>query len=86
MVVYPELVSSGASQAMLALCGAALVQPLFSRRLGTNWWLIAFGTLGQLGLDLFVSSAHTIKAGHVAGLLIGFAAASFSNRNRGQES
>ena len=71
VLAYPNLVSSGASQAMLALCGAALVQPLLVRRATAIWWFIAAAALTQFGLDVFGSTAHSIKAGHAAGFAVG---------------
>jgi rhomboid protease GluP len=68
--VYPELVSSGASQALMALCGGSLL--LRSKRLRG----IALAILCiQVGLDLF--SASTIKAGHAAGFLAGMLVGAF---------
>ena len=66
---YPDLVSSGASQALMALCGAALVT--VSRRYPRMFVVIVAGI--QVALDLYL--AHGIKAGHgvgfIAGLLMG---------------
>lgn len=69
VLAYPALVSSGASQAMLVLCVPALVFPLLDRRLSALWLVVAAVVSIQIGLDLIV--AHTIKAGHAAGLIIG---------------
>ena len=70
VLAYPDLVSSGASQAMLALCGAAALLP---REQNPSWlWYAIVALVGvQLGLDLIV--AQTIKAGHGAGLIFGAA-------------
>lgn len=62
---YPGLVSSGASQALMALCGAALI--ICRTRLA---YLIAISILAvQLALDL--RAAGSIKAGHGWGLAAG---------------
>jgi rhomboid protease GluP len=62
---YPDLVSSGASQALMALCGAALV--IVSRPCPK---LVVFAiTAVQLALDLYV--AGTLKVGHGVGFLAG---------------
>jgi len=62
---YPSLVSSGASQALMALCGAALVA--CRNRIA---YLIVVPILAlQLALDL--KAAGTIKAGHGWGLMAG---------------
>lgn len=71
VVAYPELVSSGASQALMALCAAALV--MNTERAPR---LFALGIVAiQIALDIY--AAHTIKAGHgfgfIAGLLVGAA-------------
>jgi membrane associated rhomboid family serine protease len=71
VVAYPNLVSSGASQALMALCGASLV--MVTARYPR---LFALAVLGiQAALDLYV--AQKIKAGHgfgfLAGLLLGAA-------------
>ncbi|HVE55054.1 MAG TPA: rhomboid family intramembrane serine protease, partial [Ramlibacter sp.] len=55
VLAYPHLVSSGASQALMALCGAALVLPA-ERRM--RWFVLALVAI-QAGLDLYV--AQTIK-------------------------
>ena len=71
VISYPELVSSGASQALMALCGAAVL--VCRARVG---YITATAVLAvQLVLD--ISAAHKIKAGHgwglVAGVLLGAA-------------
>ena len=72
VIAYPDLVSSGASQAMLALCGAVLASPRVARgRAAIAWGLVALATAVQLALDLKVSGLP--KAGHVAGLVVGLA-------------
>jgi rhomboid protease GluP len=69
VIFYPSLVSSGASQALMALCGAALVTQLPLR---TYVFVLAV-LAAQVALD--IQSAHIIKAGHgvgfVAGLCLG---------------
>lgn len=69
VVFYPTLVSTGASQALMALYGSALL--MCRKRVA---YLIVPGILVvQLGLDLW--SAGTVKAGHgwgfLAGILLG---------------
>jgi rhomboid protease GluP len=68
---YPELVSSGASQALMALCGASLVM-LAERR--PRLFVLAVVAI-QAALDIYV--AHKVKAGHnfgfLGGLLVGAA-------------
>lgn len=65
VVWYPDFVSSGASQALMALCGGAvaLVKAPIPRYAALTFVLI------QIGLDLW--SASTIKAGHAAGFVVG---------------
>jgi rhomboid protease GluP len=69
VVSYPDLVSSGASQALMALCGAALLM----RKGRVGALLVVAVLMVQVALDLH--AAHKIKAGHgwgfLAGLLIG---------------
>ena len=65
VTAYPTLVSSGASQGLMALCGAAIVLPLRVRARGLVLVVIAI----QGALDLY--AAHTIKAGHAAGFIAG---------------
>lgn len=78
VLAYPQLVSSGASQALVALCGAALVLPMGR---GIRWFALGVVAI-QAGLDLYV--AHTIKAGHgfgfVAGVLLGLALGARTSR------
>jgi rhomboid protease GluP len=65
VLAYPDQVSSGASQALMALCGAAFVtvSRLYPR-------LLVFAiTAVQVMLDIHV--ARTIKAGHAVGFLAG---------------
>ncbi len=76
VLVRPELVSSGASQALMALCAFILVG---MRRFPVPRYallLAAVVTLIQFGLDLVVSGG--VKPGHsagfAAGLLFAFAA------------
>jgi rhomboid protease GluP len=68
----PSDIASGASQAALALCGAAMAFSLGARGKSTLWWAALVILLVQLGLDLKV--AHTVKIGHAVGLASGFAA------------
>lgn len=79
----PQLVSTGASQALMALCGAALVTVS-----GRSPRLLVIAIVGiQAILDLY--AAQTLKAGHtvgfIAGLLIG-ATALILNRSRTSQS
>ncbi len=79
---YPELVSSGASQALCGLAGFLLI---FSKRLltthVTTFIILAAFVLIQVGLDLYF--AGYLKAGHtvglVSGILFGFLANLWSN-------
>jgi membrane associated rhomboid family serine protease len=73
-IAYPQAYFSGASQAYLVLCGFALL--LLPMRPGA--YRIAFGVavLGiavAAALDLIVSEAHAIKAGHLVGFIFGAA-------------
>ncbi len=76
---YPSLVSSGASQALMAICGAALVM----RRTRFAYALVVPILVLQIGLDL--NAAGTIKAGHgwgfMAGVVIGGAIVVVFRRN-----
>ncbi|MET0291592.1 MAG: rhomboid family intramembrane serine protease [Steroidobacteraceae bacterium] len=65
VIAYPELVSSGASQSLMALCGAAL---LLSR---TRPALLLVGFILAVQIVLDVRAAQTLKAGHVAGFAAG---------------
>ncbi len=69
VMAYPDLVSSGASQALMALCGAALL--MCRSRFG----YIAVATVLAVQLTLDIASIQKIKAGHgwglVAGVLLG---------------
>lgn len=65
VLAYPGLVSSGASQALMALCAAALV--LLPRH-PVRLFALAVVVI-QAALDLYV--ADRIKAGHGAGFLAG---------------
>jgi rhomboid protease GluP len=71
VVFYPEFVSSGASQALMALCGAGLVTLTECR---SRLFVLAVVAI-QAALDIYV--AHKIKAGHgfgfLGGLLVGLA-------------
>ena len=65
VIAYPQLVSSGASQALMALCGAALVMIRNHRARVFVLVIIAI----QAALDVY--AAHEIKAGHGFGFLGG---------------
>ena len=71
VISYPQLVSSGASQALIALCAAAVVM-LAERR--PRLFALSIVAI-QAALDIYV--AQKIKAGHgfsfLGGLLIGSA-------------
>jgi membrane associated rhomboid family serine protease len=69
-VFQPDAYVSGASQAYLALCGAAIVM-LPKRSIG--WVAGLVGIVAAVILDLFVSGYAGVKPGHVAPLLIGLA-------------
>ncbi len=67
---YPELVTSGASQALMALCGASLAM-LADRRSR----LVVFAIVViQVALDIY--AAYKIKVGHGLGFLGGMAVGS----------
>ncbi len=78
VLAYPTLVSSGASQAALALV-AALVVVVVRQRLRGEARLDIFGWIGIvaavlylcISLALDISAAHTIKAGHSAAFAMG---------------
>ncbi len=78
VLAYPTLVSSGASQAALALA-AALGVVVVRQRLRREARLDIFGWIGTAGAVLYVcislaldiSAAHTIKAGHSAAFVMG---------------
>jgi rhomboid protease GluP len=80
VLFYPTLVSDGASQALMALCGAALILVMRQSLLAATLLIIAV----QVGLDLH--AVGTIKAGHgfgfVAGLLIGLGVLVAAKRTR----
>jgi rhomboid protease GluP len=69
---YPDEVSSGASQAMLVLCGAALLSG-WTRPL-PSWASIALLVLTALQIALDLKAVGTVKVGHAVGLAIGLAA------------
>lgn len=69
---HPDMFVSGASQAYLALCGAAL---LLLRPRSLAWRVAAVGTALAVGIDLLVSDHAAIKAGHLAGFVAGASAA-----------
>jgi rhomboid protease GluP len=70
VLATPELVSSGASQALMGLAGWVIVEGLRQHRLNK---LILLGALVVAGVQvvLDVSTSGGIKAGHLAGFLIG---------------
>jgi rhomboid protease GluP len=76
---YPILVSSGASEALMALCGAALLMC----RSRIAYMIVTPILMVQLALDLLASG--TIKAGHgwgfAAGIILGGAAVLVFRRN-----
>lgn len=72
-ILQPEAYISGASQAYLALCGAALIL-LPWRSVGFGAAVV--GTLVGAGLDLFVADHGGIKPGHWIPFLIGAIAGS----------
>jgi membrane associated rhomboid family serine protease len=80
VVIYPALVSSGASQALMALCGAALLVS----RTRIAYLIVISILVVQLALDL--RSVGTVKAGHgwafVAGVVLG-AVIMLTSRRRG---
>lgn len=69
VVFYPVLVSSGASQALMGLCGAAL----FICRNRISYLIVVSILVVQLALDM--RAAGTVKAGHgwgfAAGIFLG---------------
>jgi rhomboid protease GluP len=65
VLVYPDLVSSGSSQALAALCGASIVLG----RTRASPWIATFAISVQLILDLVV--ADHVKAGHAVGFATG---------------
>jgi rhomboid protease GluP len=69
-IFYPDLVSSGASQALMALCGAAMIM---CRTRSIACMLVIAILSVQLALDL--RAVGTVKAGHgwgfAAGILMG---------------
>jgi rhomboid protease GluP len=71
-LAHPELVSSGASQAMLALAAAGLVLGRVATVGRAATAVLCAIVAAQLGLD--VLTAGTIKPGHLAGLATGLAA------------
>ena len=81
VLAYPDLVSSGASQAALALSGSMLLRQIPRGRPSVIWVLVAAATVIQLGLDV-LSDAHMVKAGHAAGLAAGMVAAVMPGRGR----
>lgn len=66
--LQPDAYVSGASQAYLALCGAALI--VLPRR-SAGWIAAVVGVIVAIALDLFVSAHNGVKPGHMAPFLIG---------------
>jgi rhomboid protease GluP len=71
----PELVVSGASQAMMGIAGATVFHLLRQRGVKTVLLIVLLIVVGiQLGLDII--AARTIKAGHwsslCAGMIVGY--------------
>ena len=72
VVAAPALVSSGASQTVMGIAGAAAIKLLKQRESGASLIIILLAVVGiQLGLDIVV--ARTIKAGHWSSLCAGAA-------------
>jgi len=69
VVSYPDLISSGASQALMALCGAALVLKIPAQSRVIALCIVVV----QVMLDLY--AAGTIKTGHGAGFVAGLVVA-----------
>ncbi|HMN45389.1 MAG TPA: rhomboid family intramembrane serine protease [Povalibacter sp.] len=80
VVSYPDLVSSGASQALMALCGAAL---LIETARSPKLLVLAIIAI-QVALDVYV--AQKVKAGHSFGFLGGLLAGSALLLFRGSQS
>ena len=72
VLAYPDLVTSGASQAMLVLCGAALLLEWSRSPPSTPVFAMLAIIAVQMALD--VKDAHTIKVGHAVALMLGLAA------------
>jgi rhomboid protease GluP len=80
VLLSPQLVSSGASQALMALCGFAL---LAHRRFSLPRLSVlsaAAIVVVQISLDVYASGA--IKPGHSSGFVAGMALAALLNRPR----
>lgn len=81
VIAYPALVSSGASQALMALCGATVI----ACRTRATYMLVVPAMVVQIALDL--RAVGTIKAGHgwglAAGVLMGVLAVLASRRTIG---
>lgn len=70
VLFYPQYVSSGSSQALMAIFASILV--LYWRRFRISKAVLSLAIVGlfiQLSLDIYVN--HLPKAGHVAGFLVG---------------
>ena len=77
----PALVSSGASQAVMGLAGAAAVHLLGRRESRSALLFVLLAVVGvQLALD--VATARTVKAGHWSGLCAGAAVGYILSRRR----
>jgi hypothetical protein len=70
-LAMPDAYVSGASQAYLSLCGAAL---LVLPRRSPGFWSAVVGTIVAVVLDLFVSDHAGLKPGHVVSFVLGVVA------------
>lgn len=78
VLLHPDLVSSGASQALMALCGFTLLAYRRFSPLRYIVYLSAAIVVFQISLDVYVSSAF--KPGHSFSLLAGMTFATLFNR------
>ncbi|MFZ6845458.1 rhomboid family intramembrane serine protease [Undibacterium sp. RuTC16W] len=78
VLLHPGLVGSGASQALMALCGFTLLAYRHFSSLRYVVYLSAAIVMFQISLDVYVSG--TFKPGHSFGLLAGMAFATLFNR------
>ena len=72
VVAHPSLVSSGASQAMLVLCGTAMAIRWDRRAPSASVIAVLIIVAIQVGLD--IREAGAVKIGHTVGLTLGLAA------------
>jgi rhomboid protease GluP len=82
-IATPELISSGASQAVLAVAGARAVQLLRRPERSQISVIVLVAVVGiQLGLDMLV--ARTVKVGHwsslCAGAIMGYVSVAYQRR------